>query len=77
MRPSPPSFDHLLATEHEHGLPHPIQVQIWRNGRSKYQRVRTAPVDAASRTPALTPAMAPAGATVHRETEALPPPGAA
>ena len=44
MASSPPSFDHLpFATpaEREH-YAHPIQAQICRNGRMKYQRTRAA-----------------------------------
>jgi len=45
MASSPPSFDHLPsgpAAEREPYSAHPIQAQICRNGRMKYQRTRAA-----------------------------------
>ncbi|MDN5781276.1 MAG: hypothetical protein L0H23_04505 [Luteimonas sp.] len=43
MASSPPSFDHLpfaADTEREHYTAHPLQAQIYRNGRMKYERTR-------------------------------------
>ena len=48
MASSPPSFDHLPSTaaaEREPYAAHPIQAQICRNGRMKYQRIRAPAAD--------------------------------
>lgn len=48
MASSPPSFDHLpsaAAPEREPYAANPIQAQICRNGRMKYQRTRAPAAD--------------------------------
>lgn len=51
MPSSPPSFDHLpfatdTDTERGHYVAHPIQAQIYRNGRMKYEGTRVGAANA-------------------------------